>query len=205
MKAKESYILKVLVHPIDSFWEMKFQKKAKRWIPPLLTIVYFLATIFERQLRAFSFNEAYNTPLDLMYQIRIVILPVVLFCVSNWAVTTLMDGKGTMRDVFMVVAYSLVPLIIFKVLGAVISGVLSLNEDIYLYLIDGCGILWFAIILVVGIMTVHQYSFKKMLATMLLTVAAAAIVIFVVLLFFNLFSEIFGFIYTIYRELTLRI
>ena len=75
MKAKESYILKVLVHPIDSFWEMKFQKKAKRWIPPLLIIVYFLATIFERQLRAFSFNEAYNTPLALMYQIRIVILP----------------------------------------------------------------------------------------------------------------------------------
>lgn len=205
MKEKESYILKVLVHPVDSFWEMKFQRKSKRWIPPLLVFIFFLVTIFERQFRAFLFNDSYNSPLDLMYQIRIVILPIVLFCVSNWAVTTLMDGKGTMQDIFMVVAYSLVPLIIFKVIGALISGAMSLNEDLYLYLIDGCGVLWFAIILISGIMTIHQYSFKKLAGTLLLTIAAAAIVIFVVLLFFNLFSEIIGFVYSIYRELTLRI
>ncbi len=205
MNKKESYILKVLVHPIDSFWEMKFQNKLKWWIPPLLVVIFFLATIFERQVRAFSFNDAYNTPLDLMYQIRMVVLPIVLFCISNWAITTLMDGKGTMKDIFMVVSYSLIPLTIFKVVGSVISGMLSLNEDVYLSMIDGIGLIWFGIILVVGIMTVHQYSFIKMLATMVLTVVAAAIVIFVVLLFFDLFSEIFGFIYTIYRELTMRV
>ena len=133
------------------------------------------------------------------------VLPIVLFCLSNWAVTTLMDGKGTMRDIFQVVAYSLVPLALFKVGAALISRLLSLNEDAYLYFIDGLGIVWCAVLLVTGIMTVHQYSFKKTLATFLLTAVAAAIIIFVTLLFFSLFSEIWGFVYTVYRELTLRV
>ena len=156
-------------------------------------------------MRAFSFNSAANTSLDLMYQIRIVLLPIVLFCISNWAVTTLMDGKGTMKDIFTVIGYALVPLGIFKIIAAIVSQVMSLEEDIYLYLLDYCGIIWFAIILVVGIMTVHQYTLKKTVATFVLTVAAATVIIFVVLLFLSLFQEIFGFAYTIYREITLRI
>ena len=116
-----------------------------------------------------------------------------------------MDGKGTMKDIFTVIGYALVPLGIFKIIAAIVSQVMSLEEDIYLYLLDYCGIIWFAIILVVGIMTVHQYTLKKTVATFVLTVAAATVIIFVVLLFLSLFQEIFGFAYTIYREITLRI
>ena len=199
------YVFRTMLHPIDSFWELKFQKKSRTWVSVVILLVFFMATLFERQVRAFSFNSAANTPLDMMYQIRIVVLPVVLFCLSNWAITTLMDGKGNMKDIFMVVCYALVPLGIFKVVAAIVSQVMSLEEDIYLYLLDYCGIIWFAIILVVGIMTVHQYSLKKTVATFLLTVAAAAVIIFVVLLFMSLFQEIFGFAYTIYREITLRV
>ena len=199
------YILRTMVHPIDSFWDLKFQKKGRTWVPVILVIAFFFATLFERQVRAFSFNSAANTSLDLMYQIRIVLLPIVLFCISNWAVTTLMDGKGTMKDIFTVIGYALVPLGIFKIIAAIVSQVMSLEEDIYLYRLDYCGIIWFAIILVVGIMTVHQYTLKKTVATFVLTVAAATVIIFVVLLFLSLFQEIFGFAYTIYREITLRI
>lgn len=205
MTKESKYIFRAMLHPIDSFWELKFQNRAKPWVPYFLVLVYFFVTLFERQVRAFSFNHAYNTPLDLMYQIRMVVIPVVLFCVANWAITTLMDGKGTMKDIFMVTGYASVPLSIFKVIAAVLSRVLSLKEDFYLYLVDSIGLIWFLLILVVGIMTIHQYSFKKTIVTFILTGVSAAIVIFVVLLFLSLFSEIFGFVYTIYREMTLRV
>ena len=54
-------------------------------------------------------------------------------------------------------------------------------------------------------MTVHQYSFSKTVATLLLTVCSALIIAFVCLLLFSLLQELIGFIYSVYREISLRI
>ena len=57
----------------------------------------------------------------------------------------------------------------------------------------------------VGIKTIHEYSIGKMFATLFLTAAAAAIIIFICLLFFSLLQELGSFVYSIYREISLRI
>ena len=202
---KERYALKVLLHPIDSFWEMKFENKG-RLLPAVgLMLLFFLVTIFDRQVRAFPFNESYNTPLDLMYQLELVAIPVTLFCLGNWTITTLMDGKGRMRDIFMVLAYALVPVILVRVPTAIVSNLLTLEESAYLMIVDYAAIAWAGIILFVGIMTVHQYSFLKTVATLALTVCSALIIVFVCLLLFSLMQELIGFVYSVYRELTLRL
>lgn len=201
---KERYALRVLLHPIDSFWEMKFENKG-RLLPAIgLMVLFFLVTLFDRQVRAFPFNEAYNTPLDLMYQLQVVLIPVVLFCLGNWTITTLMDGKGKLRDIFMVMAYAFVPVILIRVPTAILSNMLTLEESAYLMIIDYAAIAWAGIILFVGIMTVHQYSFMKTVATLVLTVCSALIIVFVCLLLFSLLQELIGFVYSVYREMTLR-
>lgn len=53
-------------------------------------------------------------------------------------------------------------------------------------------------------MTVHQYTIGKMLGTVILTIAAMMALIFICLLFFNLFSQLIGFVYSIYKEIALR-
>ncbi len=201
---KNRYALRVLLHPIDSFWEMKFEKKGKLLPAVGLMMLFFLVTLFDRQVRAFPFNPAFNTPLDLMYQLQVFLVPVVLFCVGNWTITTLMDGKGKMRDIFMVLAYAFVPVILIRVPTAILSNLMTLEESAYLMIIDYAAIAWAAIILFVGIMTVHQYSFGKTVVTLVLTVCSALIIVFVCLLLFSLIQELIGFAYSVFREMTLR-
>lgn len=194
----------ILRHPLDGFWDMKHEKKASLKTGAFLILLALGAIIFNRQTRGFIFNHNYNVPLDILFQIQILILPILLFCISNWAITTLMDGKGTFYDIFMVVCYSLVPMILFNLASPLISNILSLKDMAYLTIFDITGVVWTLLMIFLGIQVIHEYSIGKMLWTLVLTAASAAIIIFICLLFFSLLQELGSFVYTIYREIALR-
>lgn len=197
--------LYILKHPIYGAWEMKRKKTGRYRDGFILILLAIVAVTFNRQMRAFVFNNAYNVPLDILRQIAVVILPLVLFTISNWAVTTLAEGKGSFKDVFMVTCYSLMPLIIFQFITPVISHVMTLNELMYLQIIDGVGYGWTLLMLLLGIQEIHEYSLGKMVSTLFLTVIGAAIMVFIALLFFSLLQELGSFVYSIYREFSLRL
>ncbi len=195
----------ILRHPVEGFWRMKYESLGRLSHGLVLLALAVLAEIFNRQARAFIFNDQYNVPLSLAKEIGLVLLPVGLFCLANWVITTLMDGKGTMKDIFLVTCYSLLPLILFWLGTPLISHLLSLNDAAYLHLLDAFGYLWMGLMVFIGIQQVHEYSFGRMFSTLLLTLVSALIVVFIALLFFFLLQELYAFLYSIYRELSLRL
>lgn len=197
--------LYILKHPIYGVWDMKRLKTGRYRDGFILILLAIAAVTFNRQMRAFVFNNYYNVPLDILKQIAIVVIPVVLFSLANWAVTTLAEGKGSFKDIFMVTCYSLMPLIIFQIVAPIISQFMTLNELAYLQIIDGVGYGWMILMLLLGIKEIHEYTGGKMVSTMVLTVIGAAIIVFIVLLFFSLLQELGSFIYSIYREFSLRL
>jgi hypothetical protein len=52
--------------------------------------------------------------------------------------------------------------------------------------------------------SIHEYGLIKCILTILGTLLAASIIIFVLLLSYDLFQRMYGFLYTVYREITLR-
>lgn len=105
----------------------------------------------------------------------------------------------------MVTCYSLMPLIIFQVITPILTHIMSLNELTYLRILDFFGYGWMVIMLLVSIQEIHEYSASKMISTLVLTVIGAAIIIFIVLLFFSLLQELGSFVYSLYREFSLRL
>lgn len=105
------FLLYLLRHPADGFWEIKHENKGKLRVALGILLAVLLSEILKRQTTGFIFNDNYNVPLDIFFQIRLLILPVFLFCISNWALTTLMDGKGTFSEIFIVLCYSFLPMI----------------------------------------------------------------------------------------------
>lgn len=197
--------LYILRHPVYGVWDMKRLKTGRYRDGFILILLAIAAVTFNRQMRAFVFNDFYNVPLDILQQVAIVVLPVMLFTLANWSITTLADGKGGFKDIFMVTCYSLMPLIIFQTVAPIISHFMTLNELVYLQIIDGVGFGWMALMLILGIQEIHEYSGGKMISTTVLTAIGAAIIVFIVLLFFSLLQELGSFVYSIYREFSLRL
>ena len=197
--------LHILRHPIYGVWDMKREKTGRYRDGFILILLTIAAVIFNRQMRAFVFNAYYNVPLNIIKEIALVVIPVVLFSLANWAVTTLAEGKGGFKDIFLVTCYSLMPLIIFQTVTPIISHLMTLNELVYLQMIDAVGYGWMLLMLVLGIQEIHEYSMGKMVKTTILTIIGAAIIVFIALLFFSLLQELGSFIYSVYREFSLRI
>lgn len=197
--------LHILRHPIYGVWDMKREKTGRYRDGFILILLTIAAVIFNRQMRAFVFNAYYNVPLNIIKEIALVVIPVVLFSLANWAVTTLAEGKGSFKDIFLVTCYSLMPLIIFQTVTPIISHLMTLNELVYLQMIDAVGYGWMLLMLVLGIQEIHEYSMGKMVKTTILTIIGAAIIVFIALLFFSLLQELGSFIYSVYREFSLRI
>ena len=197
--------LHILRHPVYGVWDMKREKTGRYRDGFILILLTIAAVIFNRQMRAFVFNPYYNVPLNILKEIALVVIPVVLFSLANWSVTTLAEGKGGFKDIFLVTCYSLMPLIIFQTVTPIISHLMTLNELAYLQMIDAVGYGWMLLMLVLGIQEIHEYSMGKMIKTTILTIIGAAIIVFIALLFFSLLQELGSFIYSVYREFSLRI
>lgn len=197
--------LYILKHPVYGVWDMKREKTGRYRDGFILILLAVAAVVFNRQMRAFVFNAYYNVPLDLIKEIALVVIPVVLFSLANWSVTTLAEGKGGFKDIFLVTCYSLMPLIIFQTVTPIISHFMTLNELVYLQIIDAIGYGWMLLMLTLGIQEIHEYTMGKMIKTTILTIIGAAIIVFIALLFFSLLQELGNFVYSIYREFSLRL
>lgn len=197
--------LHILRHPIYGVWDMKREKTGRYRDGFILILLTIASVIFNRQMRAFVFNPYYNVPLNIIKEVALVVIPVVLFSLANWSVTTLAEGKGGFKDIFMVTCYSLMPLIIFQVATPIISHFMTLNELVYLQMLDAVGYGWMLLMLMIGIQEIHEYSVGKMIKTTILTIIGAAIIVFIALLFFSLLQELGSFVYSVYREFSLRI
>ena len=146
------------------------------------------------------FAEIHNKeiPLD-------VYVPFIIFVVTNWALTTLFDGKGTLKDVWIASAYAMTPYPLIVIPNTILSNFLAEEEDTFNYFFHDFSIVWSALLFISAIMMVHAYSIGKTMLCIVFTILGMAIVIFLLLLFFSLISDSVAYFYSLYREIIFRI
>lgn len=198
------FALHISVHPFDGFWDMKREGRGRLSAALILTALMLLTHVWAQQAQAFLFNTEKFAPYDMLFEITKLTLLIAVFCVANWSVTTLLQGEGTFRDIVMVTGYACVPLILIPLPAALLSNLCTFTEEVYLTAANWIAVGWFFFLLFSGIMTVHQYPLGRMLLTTVLTAAAMIAVIFIGLLFFNLFSQLISFVWSVYKEILLR-
>lgn len=196
--------LHLIVHPFDGFWDMKYEGKGKVRVTLTILFLVVISMILKDQFAGFLVN--YNDPrhLNSIVQLLTIVFPFFLWCLSNWAITTLMDGEGKFKEIMMATGYALLPIVIIYIPMIITSRFMAEEETAFYYLMMTISSIWFVLLLFVGIMTVHQYTVLKTIATMLLTVVVMGIVVFLGTLVLSMLQQIMEFFVNIYRELIFR-
>ena len=104
----------------------------------------------------------------------------------------------------MMICYCLYPFIWANAAGMILSNVLTQDEMALYTLVIGIGVVLALYMFFFGIISIHEYGLGRCLLTILFTLVAALVILFACLLFFDLFQRMYGFVYIIYREITLR-
>jgi len=194
----------VLTNPIDSFYEIRYRDKGS--VPLAVICVFVLSALFtiNRVFAGFIVNEINPREIDGITEMGAFFMLLGLFCIGNWSVTCLMEGEGRMRDIITVAGYAMLPIALALGPATIISNVVSIEEAAFYHIILGISIAWTAILMLLGVMTVHNYTLLKTLITLVLTFITILILIFIGMLIMDLLNQIYGFLYSIYTELIFR-
>jgi hypothetical protein len=198
------YLFYVIFHPFDGFWDLKHEKRGN--LKVALVVLFFVIFVFmlQSQFTGYIFSASLLAKKNIIVQFTSVLLPFMLWCVSNWCITTLMDGEGRMVDIFTTSAYALVPMIIINLPLIVLSNIFSNDEATFYSILSVVAILWSAFLLFTGIMTIHQFSVLKTIATCFIAIVGMIIMIFLCILFLTITEQFFGLITEVYKEWLLR-
>ena len=199
------FTLHILFHPIDGFYDMKFEKKGKLYVALIGVFLFAFTNIFKQDVTGFLFNPIKFQDPNVIYQIIEVLVIFILFCVGNWSITTLLDGEGKFKDIVMVFGYSCFPIAMLQIPLAILTNICTYSESSFIQVIQVLAMCWFFFDLFLGIMTIHQYNPLKMFATALLTIVAMMVLAIIYLLFFNMVSQMVIFVLSVYKEISFRL
>lgn len=197
-------ILKVLGRPSSELYEMKYYKLWPIWPTVIILLCWFAAEVLSAYSTDFKFNYRNLTEINILYTLGATIGLYLMFVVVNWAVTTLMDGKGKLREIFCATSYALIPYAATKVFCVCLSHFVIMEEGAFLTVIEAFALLYSVFIFMAAMMTIHDYTLMKATFSVALSAAGIVFVLFLLVLFFGLLQQVTLFAQTIYMELQLR-
>ena len=197
------YAFHLIFHPFDGFWDLKHEKRgsvrgALAWLG-----LAVLAFTYQAVGEAFIFNPR-GSMSSVIMQLSALLVPLLLWTIANWCLTTLFNGEGSLKDVFIASCYSLAPIPLIIFITTLLTYCVTDTEATFITLIISVCYVWIGLLLFCSTMVTHDYSLGKNIATILGTIGGMAIIMFICALFTGLFTKMISFISNIITEIQYR-
>ena len=193
----------VIFHPFDGFYDLKHEKRGSVRASLVFIGLTILSFFYQGIGRGYVVNPTGGTT-TIWAQAISILVPLMLFVLANWCLTTLFEGEGSFKDIFIASSYSLLPLILFIAPATLASNWVSLSEVQLIDLLVGIAFVWTVMLLFFGTMITHDYPLFKNLIIILSTILAMAFIVFLVLLFGMLLSKLVSLVTNIVSEIQYR-
>ena len=203
-REKVIYPFRQLFHPINVFNDLKYEHKASLGITFVLTVLLFVTQLLDAGVTALLFRKVSPDDVSLSSALMSSVGLLVIWTVCNWATCTLANGEGTLRDIWVMTTYSVLPYCATTLLSVGISYVLSADETIFYSIISGIGMLWTGILLFLGMLTAHQYTVLKTIISITLTLVMIVLCLFLLVIIYSITQQIGAFGFSIFKELAVR-
>ncbi|MDR0302258.1 MAG: YIP1 family protein [Treponema sp.] len=199
------YSLYVSTHPLDGFWDLTHEKRGSIAAANIIAAVAVIVEVLRLTLTNFQFvtvnMEYFNSIIVAMR----ILLPIGLWTVANWSLTTLMDGKGKMFEIYMAVCYALVPYVLINIIMIVLSQAITFEEGAIYWVLAGLSAMWTGLLILAAMMMVHDYSLVKTILSSLLTIVGMGVMVFIFVIFFSLVSDAIAYFISLYKEILFRV
>ncbi|NLK21028.1 MAG: YIP1 family protein [Epulopiscium sp.] len=198
------FSLHVIVRPFDGFWDLIHEKRGSIGAANIIFIMVLITNVLKMQFTSFLFYRIQLEYVNMFKVLLGIIVPFGIWCVSNWSLTTLMDGKGSLKDIYMATAYAFTPYVLINLPMTVISNLITLEEGAFYQYFIAFAMLWCIFLILCAMMMIHDYSMGKAIFSSLLTIVGMGVIIFLTLLFFSLISDGIGYLISLYKEIVFR-
>lgn len=191
-------------HPIDNYYNIRVGLTGSMVSATLLYVLAFALLVLYQVARGFIFSvdvSRYSLFYTGVYFFGIL----GLFLAGNFFISSINDGDGTFRQIYIGSGYALAP--VFLILPPVIllSNFLSLDESFFVQAATMFMLAWTLVTVYLMVMQIHDYSFKEGTASLLMTLFFMIVAILVGSLVFLLLKQVVVFVQDAITEVVLRV
>lgn len=194
-------LLSVPLHPVNTFAMIKEKGYGSVLLSVILIAAFYVVTVLQTLAGGFMFTVYDSDTFNSIWVLARTVGFVLLFIISNWLVCLLSGGRGTFKDITVVTCYSLIPLVVQRVIYIVLTHLLLPSEAEFLGILNVIAMIYFVILLLLGLSAIHDFEFGRLIGTCLLSLVGMAVIIFFIILLVILAQQFYGFIITLISEL----
>lgn len=200
-KNETQLALTTLIHPGLAFEEMKDKKRGSVKVATVILLLFYISAVLQTLWGGFLFTNFDPGSFNSLWVFVQSAGLVALWVVANWLVTTLLGGKGRMKEIYVVTCYSLMPIIVQRVLYIILTNFLLPNEASFLGILSTVAMIYTGLLLTIGMMRIHDFSATRFAGTTLLTIFGMAAIVFLMILVGLLLQQLGGFVSTVILEI----
>jgi len=197
------YGFHLMLHPFDGFWDLKHERRGSVRGALVYVVVTILAFYYQAIGQGYMLNPTGDYS-GLWVQAIGVLVPLFLFVLANWCLTTLFEGEGSFKDIFVACSYSLLPVPLLLIPATILSNFVTTSELGIVTMISTISFIWLGILIFFGTQVTHDYTMGKNIITILGTAVGMVFIMFIVLLFSTLIGKMISLVTNIVTELQYR-
>ncbi len=195
----------MLRHPIDGIYYLKTGRRGSVRGATILYIAAYIVYMIYRLYTSFVFGGGINQWQSPAAISVIVILPVILFVVGSYLISSINDGEGTIKNVYVSFGYALSGYITYIPVLTLVSHVLTKKES-FLYGLCYFMIIGYTLVLIfLAVKETHCYTPGKTVSNILLTIAFMVIAVLAFIILYILWKELLGFAAELLEEVKYRV
>jgi DNA-binding beta-propeller fold protein YncE len=163
-------------HPLDSFYYIKKGRKGSYLGGSILFLTFFVSYMLFTTSKGFIYQYVEAADLDLNAIVIGFFAIFILFVLSNYLVTSINDGEGSIGEIFLGVTYSLVPVTLAFFAITYLSYYMTFNEVIILDGLYFGGIGLTGLFIFLAVQELHNYTIRETIKSFAMTLLFMMIV-----------------------------
>jgi hypothetical protein len=194
----------VLFHPYDFYYEIQEPGRLKWSQGIALILLAFAARMLSILVTSYTFQTREAYEISYVYEFIWITVPFVTWSISNWGVSTILDGEGKFKEVFVGAAFALVPYILFIVPIAILTNVLSFSEQTMYSALTSFTFIWVGWLLLAKVKILHDFEIGKLILIIFISLLGMAIIWFIGILMYGLMNQLTNFSIDLIKEIRFR-
>lgn len=200
-KNKAAALVYSVRHPLDGFERLKAKKLLSLPLSFACLAVFAFLRLFEIQFTGKQFDMVNINEINLFWEICGAVAILVVWTLSNWCFSVLIEGKATLKEIWITSAYCLIPYTLACYIKVILSNFLIREEGFFGTVIVIIGALWTLVMLISALSNFHEFEGFGIFKAILLTLIGMLIILVLVFVVYMLVQQFVSTFLQLFNEI----
>ncbi len=200
-----NYALYYMKHPVDGAYGIANEGRANWLASSLILVIFIIEYIVNKYTCGFLMKNVMEGRYEIFTDIGTVLAVMIALTACTYLVCTINDGEGTIKKLYTMFCYTLIPYVVLTPVVYLLSHVFTGNEAVLLSMVNILIYGWIAVIGFVGLKEVNNFKMTETVKIILLTVFTVLIMALLIFIIYVLWAQVFEFVSAIFGEVVYQL